>query len=664
MEQSKADSSHHRAGILAAPRDVTEPERPQVILPRRALTLRAIVLGILLIPANVYVLLQLEVLRYESWPTILALSMNSLFVLFVLCLLNWPVARLAPRFALSQGELLTVYICLNLSSVIASADFFQILLYHIGYAGWAASPENRWGALFLQWLPDWLFVKDTDVLTGFYDGKSSFFHAANVRAWAVPALVWGGFAFTLLGVMLCINVIFRKQWSDHERLSFPLVYLPVEMTATPRFFANRNLWIGFGVASFIAVVNGLSRLHPGWPSLPTKLSVELQSRPWSALGAIPICFYPFVTGISLVIPTDLSFSVWLFYLFQRAQLVLTAALGWDVQPDFPHLREQSAGALAGISLFTLWIERRYLAAVVRKALGRSREPDDAGEPMSYRAALAGLILGMGALGTFAIAIGMSPWLAPVFFGIYFIVAVGLTRLRAELGTGAHDIFFVGPERLLMSIGGSRAFARSDLQAMAILYWFNREYGGHPMPHLMESLRMGQSSQMNMGHLARALLVICAVSIFAFFVVGLTTMYAIGAGRADPSILVCYGGEAPTWLARWLTVGEPRSLLRAGAGGFGVLVSWALLTLRLRLPGWPLHPLGLAVASTWYLNTATWFSIFLGWLAKVVILRYGGRRGYQLALPVFLGMVLGDCFWGAFWLIFGVIVDAPTYSVWF
>ena len=61
----------------------------------------------------------------------------------------------------------------------------------------------------------------------------------------------------------------------------------------------------------------------------------------------------------------------------------------------------------------------------------------------------------------------------------------------------------------------------------------------------------------------------------------------------------------------------------------------------RLPGWPLHPAGLAIALT---NTVSidWFGMFLAWLIKLIVLRYGGVLLYRKTRPFFIGLILGTC----------------------
>jgi hypothetical protein len=91
-----------------------------------------------------------------------------------------------------------------------------------------------------------------------------------------------------------------------------------------------------------------------------------------------------------------------------------------------------------------------------------------------------------------------------------------------------------------------------------------------------------------------------------------------------------------------------------AAGF-VLVSF-LAAMRLRFAWWPLHPIGFLMLYT-YPGTKLWLSIFIGWLAKNLILRFGGTKMYTAAKPFFLGLIVGESFAAGFWLAIGILLNA-------
>ncbi len=75
----------------------------------------------------------------------------------------------------------------------------------------------------------------------------------------------------------------------------------------------------------------------------------------------------------------------------------------------------------------------------------------------------------------------------------------------------------------------------------------------------------------------------------------------------------------------------------------------LTWLRQRFLWWPLHPLGYPMASTFAMRNM-WFSVLVAWAAKSLVLRYGGVPVYERSRPFFLGLILGDFFNIAFWLV--------------
>ena len=78
---------------------------------------------------------------------------------------------------------------------------------------------------------------------------------------------------------------------------------------------------------------------------------------------------------------------------------------------------------------------------------------------------------------------------------------------------------------------------------------------------------------------------------------------------------------------------------------------ALAWLRLHFVWWPIHPLGFAMASSWA-SVNLWFSLFLGWLFKLLIIRYTGLRGYVGFRPLFMGVILGDILGAVLWIVVG------------
>jgi len=46
----------------------------------------------------------------------------------------------------------------------------------------------------------------------------------------------------------------------------------------------------------------------------------------------------------------------------------------------------------------------------------------------------------------------------------------------------------------------------------------------------------------------------------------------------------------------------------------------------------------------------WFSTFLAWAVKAVVLRYGGIKVYERSRALFLGLILGDFTNTALWLV--------------
>ena len=258
-----------------------------------------------------------------------------------------------------------------------------------------------------------LLVRDPDAVEYFYKGESAFWATGFYRFWIRPAIAWSFLISVLFFMLICLNVILRKQWVEHERLAYPIIQIPMEMTnPTHGFFRNRLMWIGFSVAGVISLVNGVSFLYPKIPHFPIKeptynLGVLFTEEPWNAIGALPMRFYPFLIGLSFLIPLDLTFSTWFFFLFRKMERLVGAMMGWNTYPRYPFFGEQATGAMIGLCVMTLYMGRRYFWEVFKKVINLKSTLDDSNEPMRYRTAALCFIGGMIALMFYCNSLGMS-----------------------------------------------------------------------------------------------------------------------------------------------------------------------------------------------------------------------------------------------------------------
>ncbi|MCA1595480.1 MAG: hypothetical protein LC772_03520, partial [Chloroflexi bacterium] len=590
-------------------------------------------IGALLIPPNAWWLVQMDEIRYSAHATTVSLFFNVVFLVLLVTLANLVVARFFPRIALCQGELMVVYTMLAIASAVCSHDALEILVPMLTWPFHFANSSNKWESLFFKYLPRWLMVPNNDATKAYYLGNSSLYIRAHWHAWLAPSLLWSGFISLLLFVMLCMNTILRKQWTEHERLSYPIIQLPFEMTQgaaegrPAAMFLNRLFWMGFGLAAFADIINSLNLYIPSLPTILTPgfgqsfidLAKFVPDKPLNAIGWTPISWYPFLVGLGMLLPLDFLFSAWFFYLFWKGESVAISAFGWDKDPRFPYIPEQSFGAYLAFLVFTIILARGYFRQVFLCALGKPSTLDDRDEPMRYRWALIGIVVGVAALVAFSAAAGMSVWMGLAFFAIFFGLSVAITRMRAEMGTPIHDLHFTGPDWMLSELVGTRNISPSNLAVFSLFFWFNRAYRYMPMPHQLEGMKLAEKTGTSLRKLMWVMICTGFYAAIAGFWAMLSLMYHYGAQAKSQA---SFGPEAYTRLAGWLNTPREANITALGAVVVGLAICLFLEYMRVRVPWWPFHPLAFAVSSSWEINLV-WFPLFIAWLLKTVIMRYGG-----------------------------------------
>ena len=674
----RSPSSRESAEDSSAPTSPAKPSSGR----GAGITPRAFLIGTLLIPVLCYWVEYTEIVAEGTDLEAMNLIIGAVFALFVLICVNGVIARVAPRWVFSQVELMFIYIMQTVSIGISGIGMMQFLVPTLGnalYKGYADA--NGWTPLFGSAIPAHL-VPDPSVLPKMYQGNASL-TLTYLAGWSAPIFWWTGFICVLLGSMLCLNVVLRRQWTDNEKLPFPIVYLPLEITRvdpeTGPIWRNRLFWIGFLLPCLLESLCSLNYLYPAIPALPLKpstlpnLSNGLTSPPWNALGdSLTLAFYPLVIGLIYFLPTEVSFSAWFFYLFSHLEDVFATASGLRAPgaspavARIPYHGEQGAGAFLGFAIFGFWSYRKYLSQVIGKAFGEKefRDVSDAAEPIPYRWAIFGFLIGFSMLVVFGWAGGMVWWLPVVLFGLYFLFAVTFTRARAEAGLPWGQGPGVSPHAFLTDVVGKNHYSLPSLTMLAYTQWFDLDYRCMMMPNQLEAMKIATSTtgpgKMNNRQLYWVILWATLIGSISSWWAVLSIYYKYGAASGNVNGWRTSMGSVPfQLLSDWIknpTIFDPNRLFGVGAGA---LVVGILMTMRTQFLWWPFHPVGYVIAETGAMAWL-WCPTFVGWLTKLVTLRYGGMGAYRRGIPLFIGLILGDYVVSSVWSIVGLWLHIPTY----
>ncbi len=639
------------------PAERDEAGRP---LPRRAL-----LLGVVLV---VVVVIAVE---YGELVTQVGELVSSSLMMIVTCLLliflaaNFLLRRGKPGWRLSRAELLYLFIMLTAACNIAGVGMVQFLVPLLGHIFHYATPANGW-SYFHPYVPP-LLVPDPAVLPAYYLGESSFLTRAHLLGWLSPALVWTGFILAFIGFTLSLSVLLRRQWVEKERLSFPIVYFPLELTREDTsLWRDRLLWIGASVPVILHSLAALNHLYPSVPYVPLKPSSQLHLGrffpPGHPLSAITLAFYPMALGIAYFAQTEVLFSCWFFYWIARLEEMASIALGFRgpmSQSDMPYLNQQSLGAFVALGAVAVWLARGELARALKSAVGIRRSGGE--EPAPPRSAVFGfLATGLFLVG-FCLAIGIPGRIIALFFTIYFLVVIGFTRIRATAGLP----WLFGPNHpphIFMTWAvGPRNVSMQTLTSLNYLQWFDWDYRGTAMAHQMEALKLSTAAGLRHRDVAKSILLSAAIAIVVAFMAFLAIAYHFGAESGKLESYRVNWAEMPIdLLAIWGASQQGIGWDEIGGGAAGAVVVLLLSFAHTRLIWWPFHPVGYALSCTFTLEWL-WCPLFVVWLAKLLILRYGGIRLYRRGIPLAIGLILGDYAVALVWAAIALVTGEHMYS---
>ncbi|MBM3216416.1 hypothetical protein FJZ36_16065 [Candidatus Poribacteria bacterium] len=631
------------------------------------LPLVALLCGIVSYAELVITYVQIGFLQFP--PAVVALF-------FFLVAANRPAARWTPHLALSRSELAVVYCMLLLAAMVTSRGLMEKLIPALVAVNYFANDTNAWAHLFFRNLRPELVPfsvngpANQDIAKLFYE-KVADPSQIPWDAWLVPLAAWGVLAFCVFFGFFCLAAILRRQWVDNEKLSFPLTQLPVEFVredARAEFFGNPLMWLGFGLPTVVFCLNGIHQHLPTVPEigLSYNLHTWLREKPWNGIFYTPLFVSFAATGFFYLLPTQVLFSLWVFFALTRVEDIVATALGFRIgtMPLYPtrlYIGYQVAGAYVVLTAYFIYSGLPHFWRVARRFAARiPRGEEESGELISYRAAVWGLAASFAATVAWCVWAGISPLLALFQFGFYIaFTALVMARSVAEAGMPMTETSF-RPTDLYAMFGQKAALGARNLTTLSLVdAIFARDLRGLPLTGFLDSLKISDGA----GFRRRSLLVVAPLAMaFAFVIAAglhLWLPYTRGA-----NFLYGYVYSAnPIWAFQDYApavegLRPPISWVPAFFFCVGAVVAVFLAAMRTLYWWWPLHPLGYALSASWTL-IVFWFPILLVWAFKTPLLRFSGVRGYRRFRPFFLGMVFGEFSMAVLWTGISWLTKVPA-----
>jgi hypothetical protein len=238
---------------------------------------------------------------------------------------------------------------------------------------------------------------------------------------------------------------------------------------------------------------------------------------------------------------------------------------------------------------------------------------------------------------------------------YLGISIAVARIRAELGSPVHDLHKIGPEAILTEVVGPHKLGTSNLIMFAFFWSINRAHRSHPMPNQIESMKLAAISGGSQSGLAGALTLATTVGIICGWLILLNMFFVHGGER-----WAYKGTEAFSRLQQSMESPIETNWYATASLVIGAAFTVGLTAMRTRFSWWPFHPAGFAVSGSWSMALFA-PSIFISWLLKVLILRYGGMGSYRPAAMFFMGLILGEFVAGAGWGLLGNLMHRSMYN---
>jgi hypothetical protein len=525
-------------------------------------------------------------------------------------------------------------------------------------------------------LPEWLFP------VGIAEGRASpivqwFYTRVPAgesipwSAWIVPMIAWGVFAFAMLATLAALGRIIVDQWMDNERLPFPLTQVQTALIESPQpgralndLFRSRALWFGLITVFLVHTLNALSFYQPKYfPKIPLGFDFKriLSEPPWYYLPEdIKIAKFSFIViGATYFIRTKAAFSLWAIFLIVGL-FRMQQALTFGETPDVAR-QDQNLGACVAFAIGIAWIGRHHWARVFRNAIGRGAGGDRK-YAASFWIATAGILIMLAWLRV----VGVHLWMAAVIVLFILMAHLVVSRVLAETGLPFYRSM-ITTQQVYTNLSPALVSARDVFFAGVFSLLGPLTTRDGLMGYATTGLGVVKNSDVAEGERRRLGGAIVWTLLLGFAVAAAATLYCHYSyptplnreevpGRNHFGSIYAPKRDVIDPFNRYANVDRYPAKRHDPAThmAIGFAITGMLEFASLRWASFPLLPVGFVTSHGSFMGNA-WFSILIGWLAKVLIVRFGGSSLYLKAKPVFVGLIFGEGLAAGIFLIVNAIV---------
>ena len=289
-------------------------------MPNSPFSIKGLLIGIALSLA-VGLLAPYGVVFNYYWVGFNPSSPGALFLFFVLTFaVNGFVALLGRHFALSKADLVLIYCMLLMAVTVPTWGLMFFLIGTIVYPFYYATPENNYAELFYDFIPEWIAPQDFEAIKNYYEGLPQG-ESIPWGVWMEPMAYWLALIVAMSFMLICMSAILHRQWSVHERLTYPMVQLPQNMiekdanACVAPFFKDQRMWLGFAVPFVLLSLNALNHYFPFAPEYNPRGRFSFLDHTLHLPVALNLAWVGFFYLVNL----EITFSIWFFYVFSKVE---------------------------------------------------------------------------------------------------------------------------------------------------------------------------------------------------------------------------------------------------------------------------------------------------------------------------------------------------------